>query len=269
VSLVQRGRPCPSPSHRHSAVGRSAAFLRTAFCWPRSISAIRCSRRDAGQSERRESILLATSQPGSVSGFSSPASTPPDTRSKQPSPVIRSGVRLASRLSDHHGGAGRSPNRAGRRQARLRLQPVPEPDAGPGERRARTDGVDAFRTGALEVAAGDPRIDHEFVTANPDLRLIAEPFVQVRQALGTRRALCYLDTPRRSPPGCEGRCLGTVGRRQPNNLAMAGKRSMRSLRKRCERSGSPTVCKLIIPGSPASAVLGIRSSISCIRIGTA
>lgn len=50
-----------------------------------------------------------------------------------------------------------------------------------------TDGVDAFRTGGLEVAAGIRGPIVAFVAANPDLRMIDEPFMQIRQALGTRR----------------------------------------------------------------------------------
>jgi polar amino acid transport system substrate-binding protein len=50
-----------------------------------------------------------------------------------------------------------------------------------------TDGVDAFRAGALEVAAGIRQPMTAFVAANPDVRLIDERFMQIRQAVGTTR----------------------------------------------------------------------------------
>ena len=47
------------------------------------------------------------------------------------------------------------------------------------------DGVDAFRAEGLEVAAGIRQPMTEYVAANPDLRLINERFMQIRQAVGT------------------------------------------------------------------------------------
>jgi polar amino acid transport system substrate-binding protein len=49
------------------------------------------------------------------------------------------------------------------------------------------DGVDAFRAGALEVAAGLRAPIAAFVAGNSDVRMIDEPFMQIQQALGTRR----------------------------------------------------------------------------------
>ncbi|MEV6521255.1 transporter substrate-binding domain-containing protein [Longispora sp. NPDC051575] len=47
------------------------------------------------------------------------------------------------------------------------------------------EGVDAFRTGDLEVAAGIRQPVTAYVAAHPDLRLIAERFMEIRQAVGT------------------------------------------------------------------------------------
>jgi polar amino acid transport system substrate-binding protein len=50
-----------------------------------------------------------------------------------------------------------------------------------------TDGVDAFREGGLEVAAGIRQPMTAFAAANPDVRLIDERFMRIRQAVGTTR----------------------------------------------------------------------------------
>ena len=49
------------------------------------------------------------------------------------------------------------------------------------------DGVDAFRAGGLDAAAGIGPALTRYVAAHPDLRLIDEPFMQIRQAVGTAR----------------------------------------------------------------------------------
>jgi polar amino acid transport system substrate-binding protein len=51
-----------------------------------------------------------------------------------------------------------------------------------------TDGVGSFREGGLEVAAGIRQPVTAFVAANPDVRLIDERFMQIRQAIGTTRS---------------------------------------------------------------------------------
>lgn len=50
------------------------------------------------------------------------------------------------------------------------------------------DGVDVFRTESLEVAAGIREPMTAFVAANPDLRLVEERFMAIRQAVGTTRS---------------------------------------------------------------------------------
>ncbi len=47
------------------------------------------------------------------------------------------------------------------------------------------EGVDAFRTEGLEVAAGIRQPLSAYVDAHPDLRLIDERFMQIQQAVGT------------------------------------------------------------------------------------
>ena len=49
------------------------------------------------------------------------------------------------------------------------------------------EGVDVFRAQGLEVAAGIRQPMTAFVEANPDVRLIEDRFMQIRQALGTTR----------------------------------------------------------------------------------
>jgi polar amino acid transport system substrate-binding protein len=49
------------------------------------------------------------------------------------------------------------------------------------------EGVDVFRAEALEVAAGIRQPVSAFVAANPDVRLIEERFMAIRQAVGTTR----------------------------------------------------------------------------------
>ncbi|MFC1406555.1 MULTISPECIES: transporter substrate-binding domain-containing protein [Streptacidiphilus] len=49
------------------------------------------------------------------------------------------------------------------------------------------DGVDAFRAGGLEVAAGIRQPMTEFVAAHPEYRLIEDRFMQIQQAVGTTR----------------------------------------------------------------------------------
>jgi polar amino acid transport system substrate-binding protein len=49
------------------------------------------------------------------------------------------------------------------------------------------DGVEAFRAEGLEVAAGIRQPMTEFVAAHPELRLIEDRFMQIRQAVGTTR----------------------------------------------------------------------------------
>ncbi|WP_069811297.1 transporter substrate-binding domain-containing protein [Streptomyces sp. TP-A0874] len=49
------------------------------------------------------------------------------------------------------------------------------------------EGVDTFRSEGLEVAAGIRQPMTEFVAANPDVRMIGDRFMQIRQALGTTR----------------------------------------------------------------------------------
>ncbi|MER7660166.1 MULTISPECIES: transporter substrate-binding domain-containing protein [unclassified Streptomyces] len=47
------------------------------------------------------------------------------------------------------------------------------------------EGIDAFRTKGLEVAAGIRQPMTEFVAAHPDVRLIEDRFMQIQQAVGT------------------------------------------------------------------------------------
>lgn len=47
------------------------------------------------------------------------------------------------------------------------------------------DGIDEFRNQGLEVLAGIRQPMTEFVAANPDVRLIEDRFMQIRQAVGT------------------------------------------------------------------------------------
>lgn len=49
------------------------------------------------------------------------------------------------------------------------------------------DGVDVFRAEGLEVAAGIREPMTAFVAANPDLRLVDERFMAIRQAVGTTK----------------------------------------------------------------------------------
>ncbi|WP_432035738.1 transporter substrate-binding domain-containing protein [Streptomyces cucumeris] len=49
------------------------------------------------------------------------------------------------------------------------------------------DGVEVFRSEGLEVAAGIRQPLAAYVAAHPDLRLIEDRFMQIRQALGTTR----------------------------------------------------------------------------------
>lgn len=49
------------------------------------------------------------------------------------------------------------------------------------------EGVDVFRDQNLEVAAGIRQPMTEYVAANPDLRLIEDRFMQIRQAVGTTK----------------------------------------------------------------------------------
>jgi polar amino acid transport system substrate-binding protein len=49
------------------------------------------------------------------------------------------------------------------------------------------DGVDVFRAEGLEVAAGIREPMAAFVAANPDLRLVEERFMAIRQAVGTTK----------------------------------------------------------------------------------
>ncbi|MFF9011491.1 transporter substrate-binding domain-containing protein [Streptomyces sp. NPDC014870] len=50
------------------------------------------------------------------------------------------------------------------------------------------EGVDVFRAEGLEVAAGIRQPMTAFVTAHPELRLIEERFMEIRQAVGTTKA---------------------------------------------------------------------------------
>ena len=50
------------------------------------------------------------------------------------------------------------------------------------------EGVDVFRTQRLEVAAGIRAPLAGYVAAHPDLRLVDEPFMQIRQAVGVATA---------------------------------------------------------------------------------
>jgi polar amino acid transport system substrate-binding protein len=50
-----------------------------------------------------------------------------------------------------------------------------------------TDGTDAFRSSGLDAAAGIRQPMTAFVTANPDVRLIDERFMQIQQAVGTTK----------------------------------------------------------------------------------
>ncbi|MEU6990983.1 transporter substrate-binding domain-containing protein [Streptomyces sp. NPDC046465] len=50
------------------------------------------------------------------------------------------------------------------------------------------EGVDVFRTEGLEVAAGIRRPLTEYVAAHPELRLVEDRFMQIRQAVGTTRS---------------------------------------------------------------------------------
>jgi polar amino acid transport system substrate-binding protein len=50
-----------------------------------------------------------------------------------------------------------------------------------------TDGTDAFRASGLDAAAGIRQPMTAFVTANPDVRLIDERFMQIQQAVGTTK----------------------------------------------------------------------------------
>jgi polar amino acid transport system substrate-binding protein len=50
------------------------------------------------------------------------------------------------------------------------------------------EGVDVFRSRGLEVAAGIREPMTAFVAANPDLRLVEERFMAIRQAVGTTRS---------------------------------------------------------------------------------
>ncbi len=50
------------------------------------------------------------------------------------------------------------------------------------------DGVEAFRAGGLDAVAGIGPPMISYVAANQDLRLIGEPFMQIRQSVGTARA---------------------------------------------------------------------------------
>jgi polar amino acid transport system substrate-binding protein len=50
------------------------------------------------------------------------------------------------------------------------------------------DGVDVFRAEGLEVAAGIRQPMTAFVAANPDMRLIEERFMAIRQAVGTTKS---------------------------------------------------------------------------------
>ena len=47
------------------------------------------------------------------------------------------------------------------------------------------EGVEVFRAEGLEVAAGIRQPMTAFAAAHPDVRLIDEPFMQIRQAVGT------------------------------------------------------------------------------------
>jgi polar amino acid transport system substrate-binding protein len=49
------------------------------------------------------------------------------------------------------------------------------------------DGIDEFRAQGLEVAAGIRQPMTDFVAAHPDVRLIEDRFMQIRQAVGTTR----------------------------------------------------------------------------------
>jgi polar amino acid transport system substrate-binding protein len=49
------------------------------------------------------------------------------------------------------------------------------------------DGVDVFREQGLEVAAGIRQPMTAFVAANPDMRLVEERFMAIRQAVGTTK----------------------------------------------------------------------------------
>jgi polar amino acid transport system substrate-binding protein len=49
------------------------------------------------------------------------------------------------------------------------------------------EGVDVFRSEGLEVAAGIRQPVAAFVAANPDVRLVAERFMAIRQAVGVAR----------------------------------------------------------------------------------
>jgi polar amino acid transport system substrate-binding protein len=50
------------------------------------------------------------------------------------------------------------------------------------------DGVDVFRAEGLEVAAGIREPMTAFVAANPDMRLVEERFMTIRQAVGTTKS---------------------------------------------------------------------------------
>ncbi|TDO45860.1 hypothetical protein EV643_112188 [Kribbella sp. VKM Ac-2527] len=49
------------------------------------------------------------------------------------------------------------------------------------------EGVDIFRADGLEVAAGIRQPLTAYVAANPDLRVIEDRFMEIRQALGTTK----------------------------------------------------------------------------------
>jgi len=49
------------------------------------------------------------------------------------------------------------------------------------------DGLGAFREQSLEAAAGISQVIGDFVARHPGFRMIGEPFMQIRQAVGTTR----------------------------------------------------------------------------------
>ena len=102
------------------------------------------------------------------------------------------------------------------------------------ERRAGEEGVDVFREQGLEVAAGIRQPMTEFVAAHPELRLIEDRFMQIRQAVGTTRA--------RRPETVQflaGARRGAEGRRVRRRLPAAGAGSPKPWSRRPDRRRRP------------------------------
>jgi polar amino acid transport system substrate-binding protein len=49
------------------------------------------------------------------------------------------------------------------------------------------EGIDVYRDRGLEVAAGIRQTMADYVARHPGLRLLAEPFMEIRQAMGTTK----------------------------------------------------------------------------------